>query len=539
LHSGELALVWLAYILSASDHCKVGLEEWASRRLLMINALLGRPAFQKDFCDDSLARLLERLSRDANWEAIESGLWSATIEVYDLPISGVRLDTTTCAGYHEMTEAGVMQLGHSKQHRPDLPQLKLMAGTVEGFGHIIATDVVPGNSADDPLYTPLIQRVRKTLQKQGLLYTGDCKMASLPTRAELAAHQDMYLIPLPLTGTTPDELEEWITQAENGTRPLTVIREAGEEIARGYELERELADRQLQWTERVLIVRSKSFAEAKAHSLDERLYKAVEEVQKLTPPPARGKRQIRDEATLQSALKDLMQKWQVVGLLHVTWQRQETSVTKYKGKGRGSAHRERVIRTTVRYVITGVECREEAVGRAKYRLGWRAFVTNANRAVMSLECAVLHYRNGYKSIERQFDLLRNRPLGLSPLYVRKDSQIIGLTRLLTVALRMMTLVEMVMQDALRSKKLSLKGLSRGQPTRSTDMPTGQAILKALARTEMTLYVISEDKSGKTYCSTTELPGHLGLVLQCMGVPQAVYEAPLYERTQKKIAPQRN
>jgi len=54
----------------------------------------------------------------------------------------------------------VMQRGHSKDHRPDLPQLKVMAAAAEPSGHLIACDVHAGQWADDPLYTPLLQRVR-------------------------------------------------------------------------------------------------------------------------------------------------------------------------------------------------------------------------------------------------------------------------------------------------------------------------------------------------------------------------------------------
>ena len=95
-----------------------------------------------------------------------------------------------------------MQLGHSKDHRPDLAQIKLMAAAVQPSGLLLATDIHPGNAADDPLYVPMIQRVRGQLGRRGLLYAGDCKMAALETRADIASHDDYYLMPLPLTGQT-------------------------------------------------------------------------------------------------------------------------------------------------------------------------------------------------------------------------------------------------------------------------------------------------------------------------------------------------
>lgn len=43
---------------------------------------------------------------------------------------------------------------------------------------------------------------------------------------------------------------------------------------------------------------------------------------------------------------------------------------------------------------------------------------------MSLAQAVVHYRSGW-CLERDFHLLEDHPLGISPLYVRRDDQIIG------------------------------------------------------------------------------------------------------------------
>lgn len=75
-----------------------------------------------------------------------------------------------------------------------------MAAAAQPTGQLIACDVHPGQAAADPLYTPLIARVREILQETGLLYAGDSKMAALETRANLVANKDFYLCPLPLAG---------------------------------------------------------------------------------------------------------------------------------------------------------------------------------------------------------------------------------------------------------------------------------------------------------------------------------------------------
>jgi transposase len=143
-----------------------------------------------EFSDDRLGGVLRRLSDDAAWAAIEQELWAATVAVYELEVSGIRLDSTTSSGYHQVNEEGVMPWGHSKDQRPDLPQLKLLAAAAEPSGHLGACDIQPGQCAADPLYTLLIQQVRGLLGRTGLLYAGDCKMAALATQTEIAAHQE-------------------------------------------------------------------------------------------------------------------------------------------------------------------------------------------------------------------------------------------------------------------------------------------------------------------------------------------------------------
>jgi hypothetical protein len=153
----------------------------ATRLLGAIVAGLRRRTDQplQTICSDLASNdfLLKHLQA-ADWHALEADLWTASCEAYEVPIEQCRLDATTSFGYHTVEEGGLMQYGHSKDHRPDLPQLKLMAAAAFPAGQVLAADFVPDNSADDPLYVPLIRRVRKQLGRRGLLYSGDCKMGA-------------------------------------------------------------------------------------------------------------------------------------------------------------------------------------------------------------------------------------------------------------------------------------------------------------------------------------------------------------------------
>lgn len=489
LSNGALAVGWLAYILSQADHRKSAVREWANDIPHTLGELLGQPIREVEFSDDRLGVVLRRLSNDEAWEAIEKALWAATVAVYELEVSGIRLDSTTSYGYHQVSEEGVMQFGHSKDHRPDLPQLKLMAAAAQPSGHLVACDLEPGQSADDPLYTPLIQRVRCLLGRQGLVYAGDCKMAALATRAEIAAHQDYYVMPLPLTGETAAQLETWVGAVVDGAQEVELLWDGERLMGAGYEFERPLSatvdGQKVQWTERVQVVRSGALAKRQQATLDKHLAAAEKELWALTPPPARGKRQIRHPAALEAAIASVVARHGVVGLLTVGWECQETTVTCYVGRGRGGPDRPTRTQVQRRYVITSMQRNESALAARRYRLGWRVQVTNAPAPRLSLTQAVLHYRGGW-SLERDFHLVKDLPLGLSPLFVWKDDQIKGLTRLLTLALRLLTLIETQVRQALEHTQQPLAGLYEGQPSRTTERPTGKRILKAFTRAHLTL-----------------------------------------------------
>src|SRR5271170_8360233 len=70
-----------------------------------------------------------------------------------------------------------------------------------------------GNQADDGLYWPTIVKVKEKVGGSGLLFVGDCKMASLENRARIANAGDYYLTPLPNTGDTAKQLGSWIDTA--------------------------------------------------------------------------------------------------------------------------------------------------------------------------------------------------------------------------------------------------------------------------------------------------------------------------------------
>jgi hypothetical protein len=132
----------------------------------------------------------------------------------------VRLDSTSVSLYHDPEGSQLIRRGHSKDHRPDLAQLKVMLATLDPLGAPLVTQVVAGNRADDGLYLPAVDEARAVLGQTGLLYIGDSKMEALNTRAHIVAGGDYYLTPLSVKGSHAELLAELVQSALAGEPDL-------------------------------------------------------------------------------------------------------------------------------------------------------------------------------------------------------------------------------------------------------------------------------------------------------------------------------
>ena len=79
-----------------------------------------------------------------------------------------------------------------------------------------------------------------------------------------------------------------------------------------------------------------------------------------------------------------------------------------------------------------------------------------------------------------------RPLSLTPRYVQRDDHATGLMRLLSIALRVLTLLECVGRRQWAAEGAKLAGLSAGNPQRATDRPTAERLLEAFQDITLTI-----------------------------------------------------
>jgi transposase len=395
------------------------------------------------------------------------------VRVYDLSTERVHVDSTSASAYATVSDAGLFQFGHSKDYRPDLPQVKVMQAVLDPLGMPLATDVVSGERADDPLYMPCIERVQASLGRRGLLYVGDCKIA------RIAAPGDFYLCPLPQVQLAAGEFDAALEAVWHGEQALSpVVREGTkgelELIAEGYEypmaMSQKVGEQVQHWAERRLVVRSVRHAQAAEAALRARVAQAIAQIAALNQR-GRGKKRFETVSAIRQAVVAIIQR---DGVHDLVWFRVTPHVTPrpvraYRGQPARVDHD--------RHVTVEVCVDEAALEAAVRRLGWRVYGTKKPIESLSLAQAVLAYRSAYQ-VERSLGRLKGRPPSLTPMYVQRDDHATGLIRLLSIAVRVLTLLEFVGRRQLAAEEAKLAGLYAGNPRRETARPTAERLLEA-------------------------------------------------------------
>jgi transposase len=515
LSYGQLAVVFVAYILSQCNHFLSPVRDWVAKHKYCLEQALGQPISATDFTDERLEDLLDAVGDDQVGEHIEEQMGQHLIRAYELPTDTARIDTTTASVYHQPEGPSLLDFGHSKDHRPDLRQFKEVLSTLDPVGIPLCSATVAGHCADDPLYLPIWQRLVKTIGRADFLVVGDCKLASLANRAQIQQGGGYYLTPLPLTGDTPADLRQWVLNPPVTPSDLH-LPGVPEPVGRGFEVmcpqtwTASASAASVTWAERTLVVRSDKLARRHQQSLANRLQRAEQALSKLKAGPE------AELAELTARSQALLTRYEVAACLQVTWTAHTTETKHYLKRGRHGPDSPYELVTTTSWQLT-VTRLTDAIETENRLAGWRLLVTNAPATRLTLDGAISAYREEWQP-ERGFHRLKGATLAIRPLLLRSDRRIAGLMRILVIALRALTLLEFVARRELAQQAEPLRGLYAGNPQRATQQPTAERLLRAFD--DITWYRVSDDHA--TWAQVTPLSSLQRRILGLIGVPEAVY-----------------
>jgi transposase len=483
---GTIGVIWLCYILTEHDHRLVAVREWANARREVFNRLLGVELRETDMTDDRLAKVLSLLGDTAHQTALDQGLVQSWITLYELPTEMTRHDSTTVSVYQEAgDEEGLLGYGHSKDHRPDLVQFKVMLSTLDPLGLPLTCQVVNGKRADDGLYIPSYESSVAALGHRQVLAVGDSKMGALSTRAYLAEQGSCYLCTFRQPAANPADLDAWVEQALAHLAEWQTLEQVepatGEmqTVAHVYAWERPQShphssheNQTVAWTERVLVTRSAALQAGlttKREQARQHLFSALD---LLARPAGRGRPRFRQEADLYAAVARLLDKYQLGGVIHVT-----LAAAPHRDGGQ-------------RWWVDTYTCDEAAWQHMVERLGWTVYLSNAPAGLYTDLDLVRAYRRQPR-LEQQLARLKSRTLHIRPVFLHDEQRIQGLTWLLFLALRVLVLLEFRVRRELARRDEALVGLNPASKTQATRRPTAERLLHAFGNISFSVVNLGE------------------------------------------------
>jgi hypothetical protein len=523
ISGGQVLFGWLMYILSESDHRLCHVEEWAERSIHTLSTILDEPEIRKvDFCDDRLGRLLDRLSVDQEWEAFESGLGKQIIQVYQTTNPSeaetaqvVRSDSFNVPQFRKPGD--LFRYGYSKQRRADLPFCKAMVGYIDSLCVPLSIDVVKGSGPDFEYYLPVINRVQQMLDRSQNLYVGDSQLGAMSNRLAIHRSENYYLCPLNQKQVHPEKLNEYLDKMKGADiqNLPSIFNEESErrKPAFFFEVQEVLSDpdHTMQWIERRLLVYSPHYAQGLSLSFKNRLDEAEAKIKTLVVNKM-GRRNPTTLKDLHVRIGAIIEKYQVEGCFDVQCHENKTPISVQKYKDRPSRILEKIT------LGLSLSRKTEVIEELIRRTGWQVYGSNAPENLFSKEDLVRLYRDEYK-IEHLFNYFINRDVGLLPVYLKKETRVKALIRLLSIAMKCSMLIQYRVRLALQENEQTMQGIYPGNKGRKTQRPTTPMILRAFQG----VAIVGFSSNGMTSFQMTALNDIQKTILSLLKTPDIYSE----------------
>ena len=262
------------------------------------------------------------------------------------------------------------------------------------------------------------------------------------------------------------------------------------------------------WEERQFVVKSVAYAASQERAFRGRLAKTCAQLDDVLVTK-RGNTRPATLTALEATVTDIVTTHGMGSILQVSCHEAVTTRTI-------RAYKDRPTRTVpVSTLSLTYEIDEAALTQVIDDVGWRVYATQAPPDRLSLAQAVQEYRSEYR-IEHSFSRLKGQSLSLHPMYLQRDDHRVGLVRLLSLALSLLSLLQYVVRRELTHTNQELTGLY-GHIT--TDRPTSERILQTFDN--ITLTIIKTEH--ETIRHTTPLTSVQRTILTLLKIHPDVYQ----------------
>ncbi|MDW8146624.1 MAG: hypothetical protein RMJ48_10060 [Roseiflexaceae bacterium] len=466
LSVGWTAVVWLAHLLSCSDHKASTVQQWVSAHPETLRWCTGSPVTSADVGIDQLHDVLIGLSHNARWQAIETDLNQHALRTWTLSAEQVHLRLYEGRSWH-ISPRGSLQIAKTHHRRARTLRPSIMLATLNPSNMPLVTWSFPGDRVPAVSFTEMLEQISRILPRQPYRFVGDA-LTAIELRGAIHMRNGKYLFLLPdalvdpahsFTDRSLPDVSALFSASNSDHANLSAVRGIEWYVPASAEID----GTTVSWHERRIAMRAPVQAHLLEESLRTRLKRAEEALLALCERK-RGKRRLRSLDAVQEAANAILDSYQVRGLLRLNFAEQieERLVRRYRGRPTG-VRVERNVRLTV-------STDTDALTRATQRLGWQIFGSNIPQQELSADRSLSLAASPVPGFER----LHGRPLSLTPHEVHTPELEIGLIRLLALGLRTLALLETIARLQLIREGL----LSAIDDERALSRTTSERLLEA-------------------------------------------------------------
>jgi transposase len=486
----------------------------------------------KAWHDDHLGDTL-----DAIWEfgpgALQGAVTTHLVATFGVRVDQIHYDTTSFKVFgryeepyesakptdHDTSPAEApparlpvrLALGHSKDHRPDLKQVKGGLAVSSDGSFPLIFQAQDGNRADVSTYINYWLQVKDIVGRTDFLFVGDCKLAAQDNLITIMKHQGRFLAPLPSYAGIERQVEEWVLS--NTVEERLPWRDAAGKVVwyRGFCRPLTLACSEgKHYPCQVHLVFSPPLQAEKQANLERRLQKTRTFLEEL--PHRLGKRDLKSQEAIEQAIMSTLKRYRTEEFVTYRIVSTETRHKRYLGRGR-----------------PGPQTPYEKVSQVQFSLQWQENPSAIDKANLlggyfplitcDLELTTANALSIYKAQyqpEQRFKWLKGASI-LAPVLLKKPTRIEAFFFIVGLVLQLFTLVE---REAARQIAQSGEPVIGLKPNHVPDYrPKTEAMLNAFCHMNVTTAVLVNDPAEIIVSPLNPLQKRL---LHLIGLDESIY-----------------
>jgi transposase len=460
----------------------------------------------KEYFDDRLADTLDAIY-DYGIGNLEMLITRHMINHFDIQTTVAHNDTTSASTFGNCDkhpgEGITITYGYSKKHRQDLKQFVWSLSVSNDAAFPLYQQAYSGNTADVSTYVEQWQHLIDLMDDRGLLYVGDCKLASIDNMAHIHDNQGFFLSPAPMYSTYEKVLENALQiHTEETLIPYK------ERFNRGFETPLTLTHEGKEYPLRMIIL----FDHGLCYRTQQTLNRHVEKTRKQFDDLASklGTYHLKTHEGIEKACQGILRKNKSQDFFNFEIQNEPVITFKNGRRGRASKNGDEKVPVTTDHFTVRLIFHQELFDKALWRCGYYPLITN--KKDISFADAMQSHKDQYKN--EHTNRRAKSSLNLEPIYLQTPKRIEALLFLFKIALQMAVLIERSAREKIKARD---KGLDNFMPNRkNVKNPTTENLL---AEFKDIVKGIIELPSGESFGFISKLTDIQKDILSVLGIPQ--------------------